>query len=664
MRRKKKRFFAGFFALLMALAAWGNSGFLSLAANRTSVTKMWAASVREVGEVPQLWPGLHHKKVQYAMIDGETAYCMNYGLRGYKGLEVTGDTRHTTELSEEQEKCLLYCLYYGFAAESEGAPGEDEACAYIATQTMVWNITGGIWGTGQDDSAAAAICASAPNPEKAMSWYATLKRQVSYACMLRVPGFAAAESEASPVYELHWSQQNQRYEIALEDDSGMLDAFDLSLSGYEVQKEQNLVTIFTKEFTAEQALATLHSDVQNIEVTGGCVYWLTGLPGYQEFVSERPYGSSVEAYFQVKLPEKGFGMVRKLDEVSGKPLAGAVYGIYADLGCTSLVETMTTDEKGQAQSNLLTAGTYYVKELTAPQGYVRKDTVYTLTVYPERTTTITATDREQLGTITICKEGEVVSAWKDNAFVYQVCRIPGAVFRLSAQEDIVRADGTRVYEKGEIIAEWLETDKDGQVTVTDLPMGIYRITEVQSPSGFVGNREPKIVKIEYGDQKAEVQYETETIYNARQQVQILVKKKDAEDKKPLEGAIYGLYAAEDILGIGGAVIVKKGTELGQTVTDKDGSGIFEMLLPQGSYCVRELQAPPGYEKTDEIVMVEAFWQAQGEPVLEFLAEFENMPIKEEPPKTGETSEPGRFAAIWLCSIVCITCGRRLKKRWR
>lgn len=510
MGRKSKRLFAGIFALFFALSAWENTGFLSLAAERTSVTKMWAASVREVGEVPQLWPGLQHKKVQYAMIDGETAYCMNYGLRGYKGLAVTGSGWRTTALSGEQEKRLLYCLYYGFAAESEGRPNQEEACAYIATQAMVWNITSGIFGGETADAAAGIVCASAPDPDQAFSKYVDLKRQVEHACGQRVPSFAASEAAGAPVYELCWNSGNQRYELTLEDTNGALDDFALSLSGYEVQKEQGRITISTQEAQTVPTQAVLQSDLVNVVATDSCVYWLTGLEGYQEFVSERPIGSPLYGFFQVKT--------------------------------------------------------------------------------------------EPLGAITVCKEGEQLTGWDGSRFVYETCRLPGAVFRLTAQEDIFRGNSVKEYEKGEIVADQLVTGEDGQVTVEQLPPGTYQITELQSIPGFTIDSKPRTVKIEHKDQKVEVQYEAASIYNARQTALVSVKKKDEATKKPLAGGQYTLYAGNEIKNRQGQVIVTEGTALETAVTGADGIAVFSVDLPvDNSYYIKETRAPEGYVRDTETI---------------------------------------------------------------
>ena len=89
-----------------------------------------------------------------------------------------------------------------------------------------------------------------------------------------------------------------------------------------------------------------------------------------------------------------------------------------------------------------------MKEITAPSKYVVSDKVHTLQVKAGKTTTVNATDKEQLGTITIYKEGEVLTGWNGSNFTYETRKLPGATFKVTAGEDIYKADGIKVYNKG------------------------------------------------------------------------------------------------------------------------------------------------------------------------------------------------------------------------
>ena len=73
-------------------------------------------------------------------------------------------------------------------------------------------------------------------------------------------------------------------------------------------------------------------------------------------------------------------------------LAGAVYGIYSDAGCSAQVTTLTTDAGGNAAAVSLNAGTYYYKELTAPAGYALDSSVQSFTVTDGQNTALSVTD--------------------------------------------------------------------------------------------------------------------------------------------------------------------------------------------------------------------------------------------------------------------------------
>lgn len=149
----------------------------------------------------------------------------------------------------------------------------------------------------------------------------------------------------------------------------MLGNFSISLGGYSVDKNGNKVTISSKEVNTSETIAKMDSTTGAVETTSSCVFWLTDKSGYQEFVSERPQADPVHAYFKVKTENIDYGEITKQDEESGVKLSGAVYGIYSDSGCTNLVDKITTGADGKAKSKALVAGTYYVKEITAPNGY-------------------------------------------------------------------------------------------------------------------------------------------------------------------------------------------------------------------------------------------------------------------------------------------------------
>lgn len=243
-----------------------------------------------------------------------------------------------------------------------------------------------------------------------------------------------------------------------------------------------------------------------------------------------------------------------------------------------------------------------MKEIQAPKGYVISGKVHTLTVKAGQTTSFTATDKEQLGALTIYKEGEVLTGWNGSNFTYELRKLPGATFKVTAGADIYKADGTKVYSKGDLIAENLVTGSDGLVVLTDLHLGSYVVTETKSIDGYTINTTPVPVNIEYKDQNVEVQYESATIQNTRQKAEVSVVKKDSDTANPLDGGKYTLYAGNDIKNYSGQVIVTKGTALQTVTTGEDGKAAYSLDLPiANSFYISESQAPYGYVRNSSDV---------------------------------------------------------------
>ncbi len=602
MKCKLKRWMAGFLAVLTVFTTLFSNGTTAFAASPSANISFWNASVRDSGEVSELKVGFNHGKILYSMIDGHSAYCMNFGLAANGGQLMNSYENSRTSLTDTQSLYLRYCLYYGFSSTSTSAPSNDQCNQYIATQAMVWIIARGIFGTSSADSAASKLCATAPDPSSSYAYYTSLRDNINAGINATIPSFAATRVSKAETYELKWNEGNQRFETTLTDSNGVLSEFDLSLSGYEVSRDGNKLTIYSSEVNTNATAGTFTSNSGRVQVNGSCVFWLTGNSQDQEFVSEVPSGDPLPAYIKVKTENIGYGEITKTDEASGVRLAGAVYGIYSDSGCTNRVQTMTTDSNGYAKSGALVAGTYYVKEITAPKGYVLSGKVHTLTVKAGRTTGISATDKEQLGAITIYKEGEVLTGWNGSNFTYEKRKLPGATFKVTAGADIYKADGTLVYHQGDLIAENLVTGSDGKVLLSDLHLGTYIVTETRSIDGYTINTTPQTVKIEYKDQTVEVQYEATTVQNTRQKAEVSVTKKDSDTENPLDGGQYTLYAGNDIRNYDGSVIVTKGTALQTVTTGEDGKATYTVDLPiANSYYISEILAPYAYVRNSSDV---------------------------------------------------------------
>ena len=603
MKQKIKRITAWIMAFLSVVTSLCSNGVIKVfAASPQANMAFWNASVCNSGIVSELHPSFNNGKILYSVLDGNAAYCMNFGLRADGGQLMNSYDNPSTEMSSEQQKLLSYCLYYGYGTNEAAAPTNDQSDVYIATQSMVWIIMADIFGTDDADSAAKKLCNTAPNPESSYEYYERLRDNIYNSYNAILPSFASKRPSGADTYELKWNEVNQRFEIKLTDTNEVLSDFDFDIEGYSIDKSDNTITISSKDVNTTATTGKFTSNSGRVDTTSSCVYWLTEKDGYQEFVSEKPTADPVRAYIKVKTENIGYGELTKTDESSGVKLSGAVYGIYADSGCNNLVQTMTTDSNGYAKSAALVAGTYYVKEITAPKGYVLSGKVHTLTVKAGQTTGISATDKEQLGAITIYKEGEVLSSWNGSNFTYEKKKLPGATFKVTAGADIYKADGTKVYNAGDVVAESLTTGTDGQVVLSDLHLGTYVVTEIKSIDGYTINTTPQTVAVEYKDQTVTVQYESTTIENTRQKAEVSVVKKDSDTENPLDGGKYTLYAGNDIKNYAGQVIVTKGTALETVTTGEDGKASYSVDLPiSNGYYISETQAPYAYIRNSKDV---------------------------------------------------------------
>lgn len=387
MKKKFRRFMAGFLAILTMFTTLFTNGTTAFAASSSANISFWVASSKDHGVISE-FNSKHTGSILYAMIDGHSAYCMNFGLSAKGGQLMNSDSNPNTNLSAAQEKLLAYCMYYGYSTTEAKAPTNDQRNKFIATQSIVWIIVNGIFGTSSADSAASKLCACAPDSSSSYSYYETLRDKINASYNATRPSFVSKTKSDATTYELKWNESNQRFEYTFTDKNGVLGNFDFSIDGFSVSKSGNSMTVYTKSVNTTATLGSFKSTIGAVDTTSSCVFWLTGNSGDQEFVSEQPSADPISAYIKVKTENIGYGEITKTDESSGVKLAGAVYGIYSDSGCTNLVGKMTTDSNGYAKSKALVAGTYYVKEITAPKGYVLSGKVHTLTVKAGQTTGI------------------------------------------------------------------------------------------------------------------------------------------------------------------------------------------------------------------------------------------------------------------------------------
>ena len=319
----------------------------------------------------------------------------------------------------------------------------------------------------------------------------------------------------------------------------------------------------------------------------------------------------------------------KKDAETGKtiPYAGAGFQIYDPSG--SLVsmtftypEVTTIDTfYTTADGDLITPQTleygkgYSLVEVQAPYGYVLNSEPVYFDVVQENSEEesgitvieVVRSNMAQKGTVTVTKSGEVFSTVAGDKGLYQpifsVGNLEGAVYEITAAEDIYTLDGTLRASKGEVV-DTITTGKDGTAKSKELYLGKYEVKEVTAPFGFVLNEEIHAVELVYAGQEIAVTETATGFVNERQRVEIdLVKALEIDkdygvgENGEFADVTFGLYAAEELTAVDGKTIPADGL-IEVIFLNENGHGKAISDLPIGSYYVQEIKTNAAYLTSD------------------------------------------------------------------
>ena len=326
--------------------------------------------------------------------------------------------------------------------------------------------------------------------------------------------------------------------------------------------------------------------------------------------------------------------VVKVDAETGKtiPYAGAGFQIYDPAGnkvsmtftypTPTTIDTFYTDADGQlvTPEKLDYGKGYSLVEVQAPYGYVLDSTPVSFDVTEENSTqeggiTLIKVDKPnmaQKGTISVEKTGEVffgvnVSGEEDKDVIYQpvykVKGLAGAVYEITADEDVITPDGTLRYHKGDVV-DTVTTNEDGKAKSKELYLGKYTVVETKAPNGMVINKEKHSVELTYAGQDVAVTETATSFVNERQKVKISLEKVLEQNETfgigkndKIKNISFGLYAKEDIVSSSGTVIPADG--LIEIITlDENGTATANTDLPFGSYYIKEIATDEHYILSD------------------------------------------------------------------
>lgn len=273
---------------------------------------------------------------------------------------------------------------------------------------------------------------------------------------------------------------------------------------------------------------------------------------------------------------QGSAQLTKVDE-AGKGLAGAVFEIINEEG-ESLLTDLISDENGIVEATNLAPGTYFFKEVTAPEGYLLNSETYEFTVANEATETPMVIE---VGKATNYQgSAELIKTNKAGE------GLTGAEFKVTNAE-------------GKQVGDVLTSDKDGKLVVENLAPGTYHFEEIKAPTGYILNTE----KVEFTI-SPEAAGEP-TVVTGLELINYL-------------GSAQLVKTNEDNLALAGATF-KVETDQGQVIetdliSDKNGLVTIQDLAP-GKYAFIETKAAPGHMLNKTPITFEIVAEAAGQPVL-------------------------------------------------
>lgn len=398
--------------------------------------------------------------------------------------------------------------------------------------------------------------------------------------------------------------------------------------------------------------------------------------------------------------QRGTLEVFKADSETKKPIEGVEFEVRAAedffVGSAQLhkqgdvICTMTTDSTGHADTGnaqMYVGAKYTLTETKAAEGYVIDSESRTFefnyagntAVYSKLS--IDLGNDSQKGKISVYKSGKAftgvtalgsaISVDENGNIeesgqtiykpVFTECALSGAVFQITAAEDIVTADGTIHANAGDVVTE-ITTDENGYGETEPLYLGRYEVREIKAPYGYVLNNEPKEAELTYAGQEFEVRDTVDTEFeNEYQRVMIRLSKTMENDELfgigsngEYKNVRFGLFAAKDITASNGTLIPAGGL-ISAVSLDENMTAVIAEKIPFGKYYVQEIATDEHYVLNGEKYLVTFEYMGQDIQTVDIdCGEFENV-IKRgriEGHKTDDKSEPLENALFGLFRTDC------------
>lgn len=386
-----------------------------------------------------------------------------------------------------------------------------------------------------------------------------------------------------------------------------------SAGSYDAAKETERDILVTSEdgIAKSKDLPYGEYTVHQIAGTEGHAF----VPDFNVFIQE---DSKTYSYILNNTTQSSFIRIEKHDQETGKiiPAAGVGFQVRnTDTGelikqevyypTPITIDTFYTNSEGWLMlPQELKYGNYELIEVQTCHGYVlSQEPVPFVVDGSQDVVTVVKSNIAQKGILKIHKTGEAFSSVEESNGLYQPVYTEqgqkGAVFEISAPEDIYTPDGTLRYKAGEVIGT-MTTDSSGYAVSEPLYLGKYEIREISVPTGMVDTHKVYEVELTYAGQEIEITQTSMEILNQRQKALVSLEKILEQDERFQIGmngeatnVIFGLFAAEDLKAADGSLIPADGLMEKVSLSD-NGQITFQTDLPFGKFYLQEIATDSHY----------------------------------------------------------------------
>lgn len=539
--------------------------------------------------------GLHytHDKIIRWQIDGEDVFCIQEGVFTEAGILYDQKLDLNNVVSpESRSRRLRFIGYFGYYNQRSMEN-------YALTQMLVWDEMGGsfinygTFGKAKYDSFKAAVDKKIAEHDLNPSWHNTT--------------VTVKAGEEIRVRDTH-----NRF-------SSWNGTVSTNTAGVSVRKDGNDLVIAASANSNDSGVVRLTKYDPNGSGIGTTFAYTNGTT---QDLSRLHLPDPGIAALNVKVEKQGHAAVRKLDETTGKPLAGAVFRFTTNDGKT---KEITTNNQGIGEwRDLIHDQKVTIEEIKSPNGYVINSKPQTITIKVNETVTATFDNKPQKGQLELSKTVEtgvstVVNESDHGDYTtieFEQRNGDGFGFKIRPTEDIVTGDGTLRYEAGKFLQAEGEdivwtTDEDGKFTTDPLLfIGKYEVVEVSAPAGVVLLDEPIPFSIDYAGQTVDITSSSLEVENFLQDLNIYGRKMQEvltgwEDGKAVvelenakNGQVFALRLAEELLV--GEEELAADTTLGYSVVEEGKIAFEGMKLPNQTIpmYIQEIYAGPDHVMDD------------------------------------------------------------------